>query len=75
MDVHSTEDYIASAMLDLFVKHIHPSIYASKTGILIVANVPHYAMKYMRRYNKNNVDLNRNIIAIYKNVSKEVFTL
>ena len=60
--VHGMEGYIGSAMLDVFFEDIYPTIDTSKTGILIVANVNPYGMKYMRRYNENNVDLNRNFI-------------
>ena len=38
-----------------------------KVGILIVANINPYGMKYMRRYNENNVDLNRNFILDWEN--------
>ena len=60
--VHGMEGYIGSAMLDVFFEDIYPTIDTSKTGILIVANINPYGMKYMRRYNENNVDLNRNFI-------------
>ena len=60
--VHGMEGYIGSVMLDVFFEEIYPDIDTDKTGILIVANVNPYGMKYMRRYNENNVDLNRNFI-------------
>ena len=60
--VHGIEGYIGSAMLDVFFEDIYPTIDTDKTGILIIANVNPYGMKYMRRYNENNVDLNRNFI-------------
>lgn len=60
--VHGIEGYIGSVMLDVFFEDIYPTIDTNKTGILIVANVNPYGMKYMRRYNENNVDLNRNFI-------------
>ena len=56
------EGYIGSVMLDVFFEDIYPDIDTDDTGILIVANVNPYGMKYMRRYNENNVDLNRNFI-------------
>ena len=65
--VHGMEGYIGSAMLDIFFEEIYPTIDTSKTGILIVANVNPYGMKYMRRYNENNVDLNRNFIEDWEN--------
>ena len=60
--VHGMEGYIGSVMLDVFFGEIYPTLDTSNTGILIVANVNPYGMKYMRRYNENNVDLNRNFI-------------
>ena len=60
--VHGMEGYIGSVMLDVFFEEIYPTIDTTDTGILVVANVNPYGMKYMRRYNENNVDLNRNFI-------------
>jgi len=60
--VHGMEGYIGAAMLDVFFAEIYPSLDTSDTGVLVVANVNPYGMKYFRRYNENNVDLNRNFI-------------
>ena len=61
--VHGIEGYIGSVMLDVFWKEIYETeIDKTNTGILVVANVNPYGMKYHRRYNENNVDLNRNFI-------------
>lgn len=60
--VHGIEGYIGSVMLDVFFDEIYPGLNAENTGILVVANVNPYGMKYLRRYNENNVDLNRNFI-------------
>ncbi len=61
--VHGIEGYIGSAMLDVFWQEIYSSqIDKDNTGVLVVANVNPYGMKYHRRYNENNVDLNRNFI-------------
>ena len=60
--VHGIEGYIGSAMLDVFFANAYPTINRNTTGVLVVANVNPYGMKYMRRYNENNVDLNRNFI-------------
>ena len=65
--VHGMEGYIGSVMLDVFFEEIYPTIDTDRTGILIVANVNPYGMKYMRRYNENNVDLNRNFIIDWDN--------
>lgn len=61
--VHGIEGYIGSVMLDVFWGEIYETeIDKSNTGVLVVANVNPYGMKYHRRYNENNVDLNRNFI-------------
>lgn len=60
--VHGMEGYIGSVMLDVFFREIWPEQDHSDTGVLVVANVNPYGMKYLRRYNENNVDLNRNFI-------------
>lgn len=60
--VHGIEGYIGSVMLDVFWNEVYPTINSETTGVLIVANINPYGMKYHRRYNENNVDLNRNFI-------------
>jgi len=60
--VHGIEGYIGSVMLDVFFGEVYPGLDRENTGVLVVANVNPYGMKYMRRYNENNVDLNRNFI-------------
>ena len=65
--VHGMEGYIGSVMLDVFFEEIYPTLDTDNTGVLIVANVNPYGMKYMRRYNENNIDLNRNFILDWDN--------
>ena len=65
--VHGMEGYIGSVMLDVFFEEIYPGLDTTNTGIVVVANVNPYGMKYMRRYNENNVDLNRNFILDWNN--------
>ena len=60
--VHGMEGYIGSVMLDVFFQEVYPALNRENTGVLVVANVNPYGMKYYRRYNENNVDLNRNFI-------------
>ena len=68
--VHGMEGYIGSVMLDVFFAEVYPTLNTENTGILIVANVNPYGMKYMRRYNENNVDLNRNFIEDWDNFDR-----
>lgn len=65
--VHGMEGYIGSVMLDVFFEEIYPTLDSATTGVLVVANVNPYGMKYKRRYNENNVDLNRNFILDWDN--------
>ena len=60
--VHGIEGYIGSVMLDVFWQEIYPDLDKDNTGVLVIANINPYGMKYHRRYNENNVDLNRNFI-------------
>ena len=60
--VHGMEGYIGATMLDVFFNEVYPTLDSAGTGVLVVANVNPYGMKYYRRYNENNVDLNRNFI-------------
>ena len=60
--VHGVEGYIGATMLDVFFGEVYPTVDTADTGVLVVANVNPYGMKYFRRYNENNVDLNRNFI-------------
>ena len=60
--VHGMEGYIGATMLDVFFAEVYPTLDTEETGVLVVANVNPYGMKYFRRYNENNVDLNRNFI-------------
>ena len=70
--VHGIEGYIGSVMLDVFWQEIYSEIDTTNTGVLVVANVNPYGMKYHRRYNENNVDLNRNFILDWNNFNLTV---
>ena len=65
--VHGMEGYIGATMLDVFFAEVYPTLDTADTGVLVVANVNPYGMKYFRRYNENNVDLNRNFILDWEN--------
>ena len=60
--VHGVEGYIGAAMLEVFFQEVYPQLDKKTTGVMVIANVNPYGMKYYRRYNENNVDLNRNFI-------------
>lgn len=60
--VHGIEAYIGATMLEVFFAEVMPTIDLDSTGVAIVSNVNPYGVKYGRRFNENNVDLNRNFI-------------
>ncbi|MFD0050753.1 M14 family metallopeptidase [Actinomycetes bacterium NPDC127524] len=64
--VHGIEGYQGSAMLDVFQHEFLSKINPENTGIVIVHSVNPWGMKNFRRYNENNVDLNRNFIYNWK---------
>lgn len=64
--VHGIEGYIGSVMVDVFLQEVYPELDRENTSVLMIANVNPYGMKYHRRYNENNVDLNRNFILDWK---------
>jgi len=59
---HGIEGYVGSAMLqrflDKFLSRLEPRI----TGLLLVHTINPWGMKYHRRVNRNNVDLNRTFV-------------
>ena len=68
--VHGMEGYIGAVMLDVFFDEVYPTLDAEDTGVLVVANINPYGLKYMRRNNENNVDLNRNFILDWDNFDR-----
>jgi hypothetical protein len=59
---HGIEGYIGAAMLELFLNEYAPRLDPNTTGILFVHAINPWGMKYWKRCNSNNVDLNRNFI-------------
>ena len=47
--VHGMEGYIGATMLDVFFQDVYPTLDPADTGVLVVANVNPYGMKYLRR--------------------------
>ncbi|ANE46906.1 hypothetical protein SY83_12165 [Paenibacillus swuensis] len=69
--VHGVEGFVGSAMLDLFVQNELKSLDPEHTGLLLVHSVNPWGMKHKRRYNENNVDLNRNFIPDWPSFNKD----
>lgn len=72
--VHGVEGYVGSAMLDIFLEQFSPELNKENTGLVLVHSVNPVGMKEMRRYNENNVDLNRNFIYEWDTFDKDMNT-
>jgi hypothetical protein len=59
---HGIEGYVGSAMLEYFIQNYVPKLNPDTTGITLVHMIDPWGMKYRRRTNPNNVDLNRNFV-------------
>ncbi|QFT88994.1 murein peptide amidase A [Bacillus sp. THAF10] len=70
--VHGVEGYVGSAMMDVFLQDISRQLHAENTGIVLVHSINPIGMKEMRRYNENNVDLNRNFIYDWDSFDKDM---
>ena len=59
---HGIEGYLGSAMMQRFIDCYLPRIDPQTTGLLLVHAIDPWGMKYKRRTNAGNVDLNRNFV-------------
>lgn len=59
---HGIEGYVGSAMLQRFIQAYLPLLNPDDTGMLLVHAINPWGMKYKRRTNATNVDLNRNFV-------------
>ncbi len=60
--LHGVEGFVGIAMLDLFLKEFLPLINPENTGLILVHTLNPWGMANYRRFNQNNVDLNRNFM-------------
>lgn len=60
--LHGIEGYLGGASQHLFVSEFMQLLDPDNTGLLLVHSINPWGMKYRRRVNENNVDLNRNFI-------------
>ncbi|MEI7844960.1 MAG: M14 family metallopeptidase [Chloroflexota bacterium] len=60
--LHGIEGYVGSAMLKIFMDEFAPRLNLENTGLLLVHAINPFGMQVRRRYNENNVDLNRNFL-------------
>lgn len=63
---HGIEGYVGSAMMDVYINDHVSSLDPDNTGLILIHAINPYGMKNYRRYNENNVDLNRNFIYDWK---------
>ncbi|HKJ37167.1 MAG TPA: M14 family metallopeptidase [Anaerolineales bacterium] len=59
---HGIEGYVGSAMLQRFIDKFLQRLDPRTTGLLLVHTINPWGMKYHRRVNPNNVDLNRTFL-------------
>jgi hypothetical protein len=57
---HGIEGYMGAAILLMFLMEFLPHLDPRDTGLLLLHPINPWGMKYNRRTNQNNVDLNRN---------------
>jgi hypothetical protein len=60
--LHGIEGYIGAAAQHLFVAEHIGQLTPENTGLLLIHAINPWGMKYHRRVNENNVDLNRNFL-------------
>lgn len=60
--LHGIEGYIGAAAQHLFVDEYVKQLNPEDTGLMLIHSINPWGMKYHRRVNEKNVDLNRNFI-------------
>lgn len=59
---HGLEGYTGAALLNYFFEHFLDRFSADDTGLLLVHGINPYGMKFRRKTNERNIDINRNFI-------------
>lgn len=59
---HGVEGYVGSAMMQFFIEKHMPKLDPRNTGILLLHAINPWGMKYHRRGNRDNIDLNRTFL-------------
>ncbi len=59
---HGIEAYVGAAILQVLLDEFMPRLQPERTGLLLLHAINPWGMKYWRRVNQANVDLNRNFI-------------
>jgi hypothetical protein len=61
--LHGIEGYVGAAVLQVFFERYLARFNPGNTGILLIHAINPWGMKYRRRTNAQNIDLNRNFLA------------
>jgi len=60
--LHGIEGLVGSRIVKFFVKKFLNTLNSNNTGLTIIDTINPFGLKYERKVNENNVDLNRNFI-------------
>lgn len=60
--LHGIEGYAGSAFIQFFIDQFLPGLNPQTTGITLIHAINPWGMKYERKVNERNVDLNRNFV-------------
>ncbi|MBF4694893.1 M14 family metallopeptidase [Fusibacter ferrireducens] len=60
--MHGVEGFVGSEMINRVITKHYKEMNASKTALLVINFINPWGMKYFRRVNRHNIDLNRNFI-------------
>lgn len=70
--LHGIEGYVGSAMLSVFINQYLDKINPDHTGLVLIHSLNPFGMHNLRRFNENNVDLNRNFISLWNSFDKSI---
>lgn len=66
--LHGIEGYLGSILIEEFINKYIKQIDLETTHIVLIHSVNPYGMKYRRKVNENNVDLNRNFLKSFQDL-------
>jgi hypothetical protein len=69
---HGIEGYTCLSFLDIFRREFLPLLDRNHTGLCVLLPINPWGMKYHRRVNERNVDLNRTFISDWKTLNREM---
>jgi hypothetical protein len=67
--LHGIEGYVGAAVINFFVDQFKDIISPEDTSVLLVHGINPYGMARYERNNENNVDLNRNFVRSWDNIT------